>query len=295
MLRRQQGFGLVELLIGMVIGMIILGAASLAMLSSLTSNRDSIRMSRLDQELRQVMTMVSRDLRRASYWDPAADVARVAMSASLTLSTNAVGAATVTSLGGNLSEIGDKAEGGTLVYFNGTTLYRATIGTFDEGNNRLNVTITTTAWPATVMQTNGVPAGTWTMLRPGMAVTTDAVSGTPGVCLLFNYDVDATGTYGTNEFYGYRYDATDDAVEIRTSGASTDTCTTGGTWENLTDDGSIEITAFSVSNTPVTTTASGLSVSIREFTVTITGRLKSDTTVERTMQETVRVRNDGLT
>lgn len=293
-LKRQKGFGLVELLIGSAIAMIILAAASTVLLSSLTSNRDSIRMSRLDQELRQVMTMIVRDLRRASAWDPAVDVTRISMADPLTLSSNAVGAATVTSSAGNLGSIGDKAEGGTLVYYNGTTVYTATIGTFDEANNRYNVTITGTAWPATVTTMDGVPAGAWSILRPGTTVTTDAVAGTPGECLLFAYDTDASGTYDSNEHFGYRYNDTDDAVETRTSGAIGNTCDSGGSWENITDENSVAITSFSVTNTPINVANSGMTVSVREFTIGITGNLKSDPSVIRTLQETIRVRNDGL-
>ena len=75
----QTGFGLVEMMVSTTISLIILAGASTVMLSSLTSNRDNIRMARLDQELRQTMTMLSRDLRRATFWDPAVDVARVSI------------------------------------------------------------------------------------------------------------------------------------------------------------------------------------------------------------------------
>jgi type II secretory pathway component PulJ len=318
-LKRQQGFGLVELMIGMGISMIILAAASTVLLSSLTSNRDSIRMARLDQELRQVMTMISRDLRRASSWDPAVDMARVSMLIPLTL-TGVSGSVTVSTGESNeagidhLADIGNKAVGGTLAYVHTDVedsdadgdksevfMYTGLITAYSSGSYTVTLNQTNgNNWPASVL-TNGVPAGTWSILRPGTAVSTDAVAGTPGVCLLFNYDINASGTYtdgsGTlpNEFYGYRYDATDDVVEIRTSGASSDTCTTGGTWENLTDNANIAISAFSVANTPITVTSSGMTVSVREFTISITGNLKSDTSVVRTLQETIRVRNDGLT
>lgn len=311
---RQAGFGLVELMIGMVIAMIILAAASTVFLSSLTSNRDSIRMARLDAELRQVMTMITRDLRRASAWDPAVDVARISLSIPLTL-TGVSGSVTVSTSSSNgsgidhLADIGAKAVGGTLVYTHvdledvdgdtntsETFTYTGTITAYNAGT--YTVTLNQTSgynWPTSVTSTDGVPAGAWNILRPGTPVTTDAVVGTPGVCLLFNYDIDASGTYASSEYYGYRYDATDDAVEIRTSGASSNTCTSGGSWQNLTDDGSIEITGFSVATTPATVTSSGLTVTVRDFTITITGRLKNDTNVQRTLQETIRVRNDGLT
>jgi prepilin-type N-terminal cleavage/methylation domain-containing protein len=302
MLNRQNGFGLVELLIGMVIALIILAAASTALLSSLTANRDSIRMARLDQELRQVMTMVTRDLRRATSWDPAVDVARVGVTDSLKISSVDVGNASVTSVEGNLDQIGAKAIGGTLVYYDGTTLHRASITAYDSSTETYTVSIATawdsdpvTAGVQTDILTNGLPAGAWSILRPEMAVTTDAVAGTPGECLLFAYDTDASGTYASNEYFGYRYNDSDDAVAIRTSGASGNTCTTGGTWENLTDENSTAITDFSVTITPVSVTNSGLTVTVREFTINITGHLIADPSVVRTLQETIRVRNDGLT
>jgi type II secretory pathway component PulJ len=317
-MKRQQGFGLVELLVGMGIAMIILAAASTVLLSSLTSNRDSIRMARLDSELRQVMTMISRDLRRASSWDPAVDVARVSMRIPLTLS-GVSGSVTVSTSSSDdsevdhLADIGNKAVGGTLVYLHTdvedsdsdgnkteTFTYTGSITAYNAGSYTVTLNQTNgNNWPAAVTSADGVPAGAWSILRPGTAVTSDAVAGTPGVCLLFNYDIDASGAYASNEFYGYRYDATDDAVEIRTSGAGTDTCTSGGSWENLTDDASVAITGFSVATAPTTLTSSGLTVTIRDFTISITGNLKKsdgsvDSTVQRTLQETIRVRNDGL-
>lgn len=287
---RQAGFGLVELMIGMIISMIILAAASEVLLSSLTSNRDSIRMARLDQELRQVMTLISRDARRATAWDPAVDVARLSMSAPLTL-TGTSGTVTVSS-SGNLGDVGAKAEGATLIYVSGSTVYRATLGTYDSSADSYSATVTGTAWPTT-----SIPAGTWSILRPAMTITTDAVAGTPGSCILFAYDTDADGAYATSEFFGYRYDGTDDAVEVRTSGAAANTCGAGGggTWENLTDSLSVEITAFTVTeNSPATVASSGLNVGVREFTITITGRLEADANVQRTLQETIRIRNEQL-
>lgn len=285
---RQNGFGLVELMIGMVISMIILAAASEVLLSSLTSNRDSIRMARLDQELRQVMTMISRDVRRATGWDPAVDVARLSMSDPIVL-TGTSGTVTVSS-SGDLGEVGAKAAGATLIYVSGSTVYRATINSYDSSADTFSVTVTGTAWPVTE-----APAGTWNILRPAMAITTDAVAGTPGDCLMFAYDTNADGTYAAGEFFGYRHDSAEQAVEIRTSGASSNTCASGGTWQNLTDELSVEITAFTVTeNSPTAVTSSGLSVAVREFTISITGQLAADPDVVRTLQETIRIRNEQL-
>ena len=293
--RRQSGFGLVELMIGLLVGLIVVAAALSLLSTTMASSNDTIRMTRLDQELRQVMTMLTRDLRRATIWDTAVDVTRVSLAHPLTLSGN-TGDVTVTSSSGNLNDIGGKAIGGTLVYKNGTTVYRGSITAYNSGTKIYSVTIST-AWPTTVVDVDGVPASSWSILRPESTLTAP-ISGTPGTCILFAYDTDASGTYDSSERFGYRYDATDKAVEIRTSAASTDTCTTGGTWENLTDENTIEITNasdFSVTNnSPATLTSSGFSIDVREFTIRITGRLKADPSVVRTLQETVRVRNDRV-
>lgn len=284
-IKQQAGFGLVELMIGLLVGMIVVAAATSMLSTTMASSNDNIKMTRLDQEMRQVMTMLSRDLKRATLWDPAADVLRVSVSDPLTLSAT-TGNVTVTSSVGNLGEIGDKAVGGTLVYKNGSTVYRGSITAFSGGG--YSVTINT-AWPASAATADGVPAGSWNILRPESTLVQSAT------CILFAYDADASGTYANSERFGYRYDATDDAVEIRTSAAGSDTCTSGGTWENLTDENTVEITAFSVTdNSPATLTASGFTIAVREFTISITGQLKADPSVVRTLQETIRVRNDRL-
>lgn len=300
-IRRQSGFGLVELMVGLAVGMIVVVAALSLLTTTMASSNDSIKMTRLDQELRQVMSMLSRDLRRATSWDPAVDVVRVSLADPLTLSAN-TGSVTVTSSGGNLDDIGAKAVGGTLVYKNGTTVYRGSITAYSGGSYTVSISA---PWPATVVATDGVPASSWNILRPESTVITDAdaVAGTPGSCLLIVYDTDASGIYTNysagspetpNEFYGYRYDSTDEAVETRTS--DTGTCAAGGSgWENLTDENTVEITSFSITdNSPATLSSNGFTIEVREFTVSITGNLKSDPSVERTLQETVRVRNDRV-
>ncbi len=295
--RRQSGFGLVELMIGLLVGMIVVAAALSLLSTTMASSNDNIKMTRLDQELRQIMTMLTRDLRRATIWDPAVDVTRVSLAHPLTLSGN-TGSVTVTSSSGNLADIGAKAVGGTLVFKNGSTVYRGNITAYNSGS--YSVTIST-AWPATVVDVNGVPASSWSILRPESTITTAS-----GTCILFVYETDASGIYTNysastpstpNEFFGYRYDSTANtanAVETRTSSAGT--CAGGGgNWDNLTDENTIKITNFSVTdNSPAALTSSGFSIEVRVFEISITGQLKSDPNIERTLQETVRVRNDRL-
>jgi type II secretory pathway component PulJ len=313
---RQKGFGIPELLIGIALGMVIIAAAMQMLQTTLTSSKDNIKMARVEQELRQSMQMISRDLRRATTWDAAMNVTRVSMLIPLTL-TGVSGSVTVSTSESNdagidhLADIGDKAVNGTLVYMHTdvedydadgdkgeVVKYTGTITAYSTGS--YTVTLNQTDghnWPAAVVD-DGLPAASWSILRP---YTTITFASSPS-CVLFFYDYDSdedgdlTDSGGAYEVarFGYRHDNTNGAVEIRTSSASTDTCSTAS-WEDLTDPDFVNVTAFTITqNLSTVSTSSGLSVGVREYTITLTGQHKTDTTVTRTLRETIRVRNDSL-
>ena len=66
--RPQRGFTMVELLIGMAIGLFIVAAAASLMTGNLRENRNLLIENRLMQDLRTAADMITRDLRRAGYW-----------------------------------------------------------------------------------------------------------------------------------------------------------------------------------------------------------------------------------
>lgn len=287
-------------MIGLLVGLIVVAAATSMLTTTLFSSNDSIKMARLEQEMRQVMTMLTRDLRRAASWDAAVDVARVSLADPLTLSAVSGTSVSVTSSGGNLDGIGAMAVGGTLIYYDGTTVHQGSITAYTPSTQTYTVSIAT-AWPAGAATLDGVPPSSWSILGPQPAITVS------GNCFLFAYDTDANGQITTagqittdtpNEFFGYRHvsNTTQKVVKIKTSDTATDcSATTYTDWENLTDPDTVEIETFTVSNnSPAAITVSGLNIEVREYTVRITGRLKSDTNVVRTLQETIRVRNDRL-
>ena len=65
--RKQRGFGLVEMMVSIVPGMVVSGAAIAFVMSSLASNTGFVRSARFNQDLRGNMDFVTRELRRAGY------------------------------------------------------------------------------------------------------------------------------------------------------------------------------------------------------------------------------------
>lgn len=69
--RAQNGASIMELLIGMTVGLIILAGASTLFVNYLSSNRILLLSTRLTEEMRAATELVERDLQRAGYWSNA--------------------------------------------------------------------------------------------------------------------------------------------------------------------------------------------------------------------------------
>ena len=66
--RLSLGMSIVELLIGIAIGLFILAGASAMLVSNVTNSRQLLIEARINQDLRATMDLVTRDLRRGGYW-----------------------------------------------------------------------------------------------------------------------------------------------------------------------------------------------------------------------------------
>ena len=64
---KTAGFTLIEMLVGIVIGMIVVAAASVMMVSVLKSQKDITASARLNQELGAAMAVMSNEIRRAGF------------------------------------------------------------------------------------------------------------------------------------------------------------------------------------------------------------------------------------
>lgn len=68
-MHRQKGLSLVELLVGVAVGIFIVGGALKLTVDTVTTNRRALLETRVSQDLRAAADVVARDLRRAGYWD----------------------------------------------------------------------------------------------------------------------------------------------------------------------------------------------------------------------------------
>lgn len=71
--RGQRGASIVELMVGMTVGLIVISSITAMLVNALYANNDVIRASRLNQELRAAMDLIVREARRGGYRSDHAD------------------------------------------------------------------------------------------------------------------------------------------------------------------------------------------------------------------------------
>jgi prepilin peptidase dependent protein B len=67
----ERGLSIIELLVGVAIGLFIVAGAIKLTVDNLSGNRQLLVETRVNQDLRAAADIVARDLRRAGYWDDA--------------------------------------------------------------------------------------------------------------------------------------------------------------------------------------------------------------------------------
>jgi type IV pilus assembly protein PilW len=66
--QRQRGLSLVELLVGVAVGLFLVAGAATLFVTNLGNSRQLLLEARINQDLRATADLVTRDLRRAGYW-----------------------------------------------------------------------------------------------------------------------------------------------------------------------------------------------------------------------------------
>jgi len=65
---KEQGLSLVELMVGLAVGLLLTTGILNFYLTSMKASTDNLQMSMLNQELRSMLHIVDRDIRRAGFW-----------------------------------------------------------------------------------------------------------------------------------------------------------------------------------------------------------------------------------
>jgi type II secretory pathway pseudopilin PulG len=309
----QRGMSLIELMISITLGMIVIGYTVGFYGSAVGLSAQSLNQNHLNQELRAVLTMVARDLRRAGGWGATSAVTRVAFGSNLELAATSgqsiqarlrpVGSsAMIANTDTILATLGPIVTGLTLRHIgdNGVN-YRATVASYSYAAGNPGVATMQLnlvgSWPS-----SEILAATWSVQNPFSEMIVD------GNCILFAYDRIqdgeslpdgilqrvtniVSGSGKSSELMGYRYDSGDKAVETRSS----DRLCNEGSWVNLTDEKTVEVTAFTIADlSPPPIDTGGAIVTVREFHLTISGRLKRNPAITLTLEDRVRVRNEGV-
>jgi type IV pilus assembly protein PilW len=209
---RQQGFSLIEQMVALVVGMIVVGGAIAIYTSTYGANSDALKMARLNNDLRTIMTYLTRDLRRASHYD--------------------------------------------------WTLAELTAGNFT------------------------VNPHSPTVVQPLFTGTTAVVS--------YDLDDDGNNAEAASETYRFQWvdsngDGNNDTIQAKIG---------NGNWTNLNDPTVVIVSNVLISETntptPIINTGSGYTVTVPTYSIVLTGQLVRDSTVQRTIRETVRVRNEVI-
>jgi prepilin peptidase dependent protein B len=264
-IRSQAGFTITEMLITIALSLSVMSSVMVGYLATYTSSMDTLAASKMNQDINAVMALMISELRRSGYSGDAATATNP--------TTNV------------FNQVDDTA-----------------MEVFDSvASNVQMVTDLANGW----INTGGSPAAT------------------QGTCIVYAYDADEDGVVDTEELGGFRLN--NGAVDFRRLGdvSDPDTCSnTSNTWEALTDNGFITVSALNFNldsseclNTSepnsidddgsngvddaaeydcydVAPDATEITVETRQITITATANLSSDSFVQISQTQEVRVRNE---
>lgn len=299
---RQHGLTLIELMISITLGLFVLSGLVYLTSSTINSNTQQLKTTRLNQELRALMHLVTRDMRRAGGMNYAADAIGFSTNHSLTLSATSGNGITVTA--SSSAEFDSWVDAGVIIK---AAQYDIVTGV--ETNSCMQITSrvsdtqlqgnnvacpsesTANAFLSTALNANSWifenAFGTATSILTDAApanVVDDAVNTTYN-CMIIGYDKDGDNVADANENFGFRLDTGENALETRQSG--TVACD-DGVWENISDEETINITGFTI------TKLTEANAPLLEFRISLAGNLKNDPSVSRSIVEVVKLRNDPV-
>lgn len=305
MTRKQAGFSLIELMIAIALGLVLVTGVVYVTSAVTRTNVDTLRTTRLEQELRGVLLMLNRDLKRAGYYANSGNVLLCSSNSAYTLSATSGSSITATLSAGNGAcssmgvQTGDMLMSITGIGSGTITTSCATISAVSGTTLTMAAAACPGAGSAVAFPSTTLESGAWTLVKNGSTIL---VANAPGDgdaendCVTYGYDLNNNGTIGTAEVFGFRYSPSDESIETLSANGSLTSCSTG-TWVKQTDESGIRITDLDIVQTDQTNSTTNLNVTMRELEITVSGALAIDpgtTPVTRTYSQTVKVRNDLL-
>jgi type IV pilus assembly protein PilW len=260
--KQQTGVTLIELLIGMLIGLIIVAAGISVFVTSVRGQSDNIKLSRLNQDMRAMMDIIERDIRRAGFVtsDPATNLASLQdnpfFDANAELAVYDSNTCIVYAYNRDESDDKDDDGDGRIDVVSSDRLGFRLV----SGNLEMRTSGTTNA---------NCTDGTWESITESeveiTGLTFNLISTTLNVSSMTNDD-DGDGVSETADTDGIPYgDDNDNGF-----------CDSGEVCNTCARDGSPDPACLYV----------------RNVTITLIGRLRDDNAVTQTITEQVRVRND---
>lgn len=110
----QRGLSIVELLVGVAVGLFLVGGATKLFADYMVSNKRLLVETRVNQDLRAAADIVARDVRRAGYWHNATAGVWGTGSGALTPNPHTTGAGAVSSTATSVSYSYARASGGAV-------------------------------------------------------------------------------------------------------------------------------------------------------------------------------------
>lgn len=262
--QRQKGLTIVELLVGLAVGVLVIGGAITMYTGSIRSSTETLRASKLNQEVAALMNVITNDVRRAGYWEFAGPVD---FEDNPFNQPNATALVVIDDMTNDAVQAA-RGQGTCLVYAYDAT-YQAgntpnAIDSTDLFGFRLNGTVVQMRESGVVDGAscvggtcNSCQNGTWrNVTDPNLIEITD-----------LSFDLSASECINSSEPNGEDDDADGTVDEIDEADC----------YATIPANGSGEATAET-----------------KQVLVTITGRLADDTSTQITAQQSVGVRNDHL-
>ncbi len=266
--RRQKGTTLVELLIGMVVGLLVATGALSVLLLSLQAQGDTIKLARLNQDLRAMLDVMVRDIRRAGFATDDPENTLIFIETNPFFDSTSANATTDIF-------VYDYA-GGTdncIVYS-----YNRNLNTEVDANERLGFRLASDG--DLEMRRGGssnenCSNGSWeTFTEPEVEVTTLTFALTTTASL--NVSSMVTDSDGDGCYDGDDQDPGTASSSCKSGTYGNDLCDAGEGCNTCTRDGSPDPAC----------------ILIRSVTIRLAGRLRDDNSVVQSINEQVRVRND---